>query len=248
MFNRVSYKKIAKDQLRGRWAPAVFVSLVICLIFCIISLPEYLKDLLNDLSLENMKDNFNLEQFQNGFSFNYTSPVVVSDSSFSFLRFIISSFIYGASFLSLVMFFNSMFLTTQIVKFSSFIDNFAHCIKGFLAYLWFTLWTFLWSCLFFIPGIVKAFSYSQMFFIMAENPKISCFKAMNISKIITKGYKGDLFAMLLSFLLWDILSIFTFGILQLWIIPYKMMSFTNAYYAIKSQAIKQGLITEEDFN
>lgn len=57
--------------------------------------------------------------------------------------------------------------------------------------------------MFFVPGIVKSIAYSQMFFILDEHPDIGVRKAMRVSKEITKGYKGELFLMGLSFLGWE---------------------------------------------
>ena len=69
---------------------------------------------------------------------------------------------------------------------------------------------------------------------------------MRVSKEITKGYKGELFLMGLSFLGWEILNCLTMGILSLWLRPYESMSYTNAYHALMSRAIKSGEITEAD--
>ena len=139
--------------------------------------------------------------------------------------------------------------TTGLISFLliSFINSFSHFVKAFLGFLWFYLWVGLWSLLFFFPGIVKAFSYSQMFFVLSENPKISVSKAMNISKVLTRNHKGDLFLMSLSFLGWEFLSMLTLFILQIWIKPYEAMSFTNAYYALKEEAFRTGSLTPADF-
>ena len=47
-------------------------------------------------------------------------------------------------------------------------ENFTRSFVGFLRY---TIFTALWSLLFYIPGIIKGISYSQMFYLMAENKK-----------------------------------------------------------------------------
>ena len=140
------------------------------------------------------------------------------------------------------------FKTRDKLPFSEFLKGFSYWINGTLGALWYALWVFLWSLLFIIPGIVKAFSYSQIYFILAENPEIEISKAMKISRIMTKGFKGDLFVMVLSFIGWEILSCFTFEILQLWLTPYKKMSFANAYKNMKMQALRSGVLTAEDFN
>ena len=137
--------------------------------------------------------------------------------------------------------------TTENQKMDTFFKGFTMWLSGFLGYLWMLLWIFLWSLLFVIPGIIKAFSYSQMFYILAENPDIGVIKAMNLSKTMTKGFKGDLFVMALSFLGWDILCLLTFGILTLWVNPYKYMSYVNAYHAMKEHALRAGDLTPEDF-
>lgn len=162
---------------------------------------------------------------------------------FSFLTVVIT----GILTLAECSLYDRYFNTLEKISFSEYLQGFSRWLTGALAALWFSLWVFLWSLLFFIPGIVKAFSYSQMFFILAENPKIGVAKAMRISKVLTKGYKADLFVMGLSFFGWNLLSIFTFGILQLWIQPYEYMSFTNAYKSLKMHALRSGTLSESDF-
>ena len=71
---------------------------------------------------------------------------------------------------------------------------------------------------------------------------------MRISIEITKGHKWDLFVMYLSFLGWDILSVLTIGILELWLSPYKNMTYTNAYHALIKEALESGRIKPEDLS
>lgn len=113
--------------------------------------------------------------------------------------------------------------------------------------LWFVLWVFLWMLLFVIPGIVKTFAYSQMFFVLAEYPGIGVRKAMHISKLITRGHKGDLFVMYLSFFGWMILCALSCGIGSLWLAPYMTTSFVNAYLALKNEAIATNVLSPADF-
>lgn len=157
-------------------------------------------------------------------------------------------FIHGSVIIAYARLLIQLYCSAEKVTFSSFVSGFSFFLQGVLGLLWYMLWVTLWSFLFFIPGIVKAFSYSQMFFILAENPKISIFKAMNLSKILTRGHKCDLLVMAVSFLGWDILSVLTLGILQLWLIPYKGMSYTNAYFALKQEAFRTGILTPADFS
>ena len=96
------------------------------------------------------------------------------------------------------------------------------------------LFTFLWSLLFVIPGIIKAFSYSQAMNIVAENKGMSALEAINRSKAMMEGHKLDLFILSLSFIGWEILASFTFGILYIWLLPYMQATMINFYNDLKT--------------
>ena len=153
------------------------------------------------------------------------------DGTTGLISFLLISFINGVSSFAFLRIFIQIYNTKTKAEFSDFINSFSHFVKAFLGFLWFYLWVGLWSLLFFFPGIVKSFSYSQMFFVLAENPKISVSKAMNISKVLTRNHKGDLFLMSLSFLGWEFLSMLTLFILQIWIKPYEAMSRLESCFA-----------------
>ena len=161
--------------------------------------------------------------------------------------FFISAFVYGSSILAITSLYRMLFLYSNPVTYSDFISGFSQFIRGTLAFLWMSLWITIWSFLFVIPGIVKGFAYSQMFYILSENPDVGIIKAMNISKVLTKGHKADLFILTLTFIGWNFLSILTCGILFIWVIPYMTMTFTDAYYYLKQEALRTGKLTPADF-
>lgn len=111
--------------------------------------------------------------------------------------------------------------------------NFGNAIGLFF---WQALWVFLWSLLFLIPGIVKAYSYRLAFYILADNPDIGVREALNESKRLTDGFKWDLFVLDLSFLGWAILANLTFGIGYFWLTPYMEITLANAYKEILRSA------------
>ena len=160
---------------------------------------------------------------------------------------ILSTFVYGSSAIAFTNIFILLYLSNDKITFSDFVNGFSDFLKGFLGMLWMSLWIFLWSLLFVIPGFIKAFAYSQIFFILSDNPKIGVIKAMNISKVITQGHKADIFCLAFSFLGWYFLGIITGSVLFVWIIPYEMATFTNAYYYLKQEAIRTGKLTPADF-
>lgn len=108
----------------------------------------------------------------------------------------------------------------------------------------------LWSMLFYIPGIVKAFAYSMAPYVLAENPNMTARQALNESKTITQGHKGELFVLGLSFIGWGIVVAFTFGIAAIWVLPYMQATYANAYNAIKAPAVVSSNVTsssDEEF-
>lgn len=98
------------------------------------------------------------------------------------------------------------------------------------------LYTFLWSLLFVIPGIIKSISYSMSMYILAENKGKSARACIAESKAMTEGHKMDLFVLALSFIGWMLLGCITFGIAYIWVAPYMTATFTNAYYSLKPAA------------
>lgn len=104
------------------------------------------------------------------------------------------------------------------------------------------LFSFLWSLLFVIPGIVKGISYSMAIYIKAENPNITALRAIELSKLITDGHKWDLFYLSLSFLGWFLLSSLTYNILGIvYVFPYFYAAHAFAYEEIKADAIARGI-------
>ena len=98
------------------------------------------------------------------------------------------------------------------------------------------LFTFLWSLLFVIPGIIKSYSYSMSLYILAENKGKPALECINESKAMTEGHKFDLFVLGLSFLGWALLCVITLGIAAIWVTPYMAATYANAYNLLKPVA------------
>ena len=80
---------------------------------------------------------------------------------------------------------------------------------------------FLWSLLLIIPGIVKAYEYRMVPYILAEHPELSYSEVLRISSEMMDGQKWNAFVLDLSFIGWYILGAFTCGILNIfWVNPY----------------------------
>ncbi|MGI6175566.1 MAG: DUF975 family protein [Christensenellales bacterium] len=112
--------------------------------------------------------------------------------------------------------------------------------------LWMELWIFLWSCLFVIPGIVKAIAYSLTPYILADSPA-SATDALKLSMRMTEGYKGEIFVFFLSYIGWMILSGLTFGILEIvYVGPYRSIALSGLYEELKANALRNGTVTASE--
>ncbi len=98
------------------------------------------------------------------------------------------------------------------------------------------LYTFLWTLLFIIPGIIKGYSYALTQYISIDNQTFKAEECINQSMKMMKGNKWRLFLLDLSFIGWYLLAIFfTLGIGLLWVVPYHETARILFYEDLKSQ-------------
>ena len=116
-------------------------------------------------------------------------------------------------------------------KIENIFDGFKDFVQNFLIHLMASIFAFLWSLLFVIPGIVKSYAYSMAYYIKLDNPDYDWKKCIDESKNRMVGHKWDLFCLHFSFIGWAILCIFTFGIGTLWLTPYMQAANANFYEA-----------------
>lgn len=122
---------------------------------------------------------------------------------------------------------------------SASIDDVINCFKEkwlkiFIVTLLVGIFTFLWSLLFIIPGIVATYAYVWAVVLVIDKdmePK----EAIKASKFMMNGYKWDYFVFELSFFGWILLSIFTFGILFIWLVPYITVANMLYYEALTNK-------------
>ena len=116
--------------------------------------------------------------------------------------------------------------------FSGFKGNYLNVVK--IMFLM-DLKTLLWLLLFIIPGFVKAYEYSMIPYLLAENPNLSASEAFSLSKQMTTGQKADLFVLDLSFLGWIILGALCCGIGLLFVQPYPEATKAEVYLILKQK-------------
>ena len=223
--NLIEFKTKAKDQLNGNWKIPILATFIVLVVEFIFQIPS----------------------FVNTFNFYMTGIQPQTNNFQDLFNSIILLFVSGIFDIALSYLFLELAKNTKKITFDSFLQGLNLWHKGISVIVWNSLWTFFWALLFFIPGIIKSIAYSQMSFIVAENPTITAKKAMKMSIAMTKGYKGDLFLLALSFFGWIVLSLITGGIVFLWIKPYIKMTFVNVYQYLKKQALENNTLRYEDF-
>ncbi len=103
----------------------------------------------------------------------------------------------------------------------------------FLTYLF----TFLWSILFLIPGIVAMISYSMCSYIYVDGKvKDDPLAVIRESKRLMNGYKSDYFEFICSFLGWILLGFISMGFAFIYVLPY--ISVSNVMYYEEIRKIK----------
>lgn len=105
-----------------------------------------------------------------------------------------------------------------------------YLVTGLLAFLW----IFLFSLLLIIPGIIKAYEYSQVFYIALEKPNLNPKEILAESSRIMKGNKANLFLLQLSFIGWALLSMITLGLANIYVAPFYQMSLTEFYLQLNN--------------
>ena len=68
------------------------------------------------------------------------------------------------------------------------------------------------SLLFIVPGVILSLHWAFARQILCDNPEMDIFDALRLSGQMTKGHKGELFVLWLSFLGWFLLGSITLGL------------------------------------
>lgn len=215
------YKNAALAALKGNWAPAVLATVIVVLIVIACILPEEI------------------------FSLTHKDVPTDPEAAMAFVRTALC--FMGLSILLYIFIIYPLDLGYCNACKKLLVDHdndmagntFRIALDGYGRKAWgmFLVWlfTFLWSLLFIIPGIVKTFAYAMTPFILEDNPELSAKAAIDRSVAMMKGHKFDLFYLCLSFIGWALLAILTLGIGLLWLMPYMQTSIVSFYEDVKEQ-------------
>ena len=197
----------ARERLEGKWGTFVLMTFLMLVIQTILQIPGYIGSLLEILSPEN----------------------VLASLSFSNISNILSLLALPLSWgLTVSLLRNHR---EESVDLENLFDGFrgGRYTRVFCALFLVNLFTFLWTLLLIIPGIMKAFSYALTPYILLDEPELTARQAITRSCEIMQGRRWKLFCLSLSFIGWGILSLLTFGIGFLWLAPYMNASIAAFY-------------------
>ena len=85
-----------------------------------------------------------------------------------------------------------------------------------------------------VPGIIVALMFSQIFYIIADDPETGVIEAFKKSASLMKNKKLQLFGLVMRYFGLFILGVFTLGIWWLWLIPQAYVSFAIFYKELQS--------------
>lgn len=171
------------------------------------------------------------------FGASFLAYLIIGISSVIFVGPLIlgGPFSYGLSLLHLDM------VRRRPIKVSRVFEGFNKFGESFLAYFLQALFIGLWSLLFIIPGIIAALRYSMTYYILIDHPELNGYEAIQKSKEMMKGHKGELFGLILSFILWILLVYVTLGIAAIYVAPYMNATIAQFYEELK---LSQGSAAE----
>ncbi len=138
--------------------------------------------------------------------------------------------------LGIAMTYLNLVRNSQPLELSPIFDGFksGRYWKGVSIYLLVGIYTFLWTLLLIVPGIIKSLSYSLAPYIAADNPELSTEESICKSMEMMEGHKMQLFLMQLGYIALVLLSGLLFFLPILWLVPFYSAVMAKFYEEVKS--------------
>lgn len=209
------YRRIARENLQGNWKTSVLTAMVACLLGGLITgsmfFPEFEVEL-NGENIRNLKDLL-------------TIPLVHGSLAIGGIMGLLHFIVGGVIQLGYAQYLLNQHDRREF-QFKDLFSKFDYFGAGFCQAFLRGLYTFLWSLLFVIPGIIASYRYAMTSFIMAEHSEMTASEAIRASKQMMTGHKWELFCLDFSFFGWNLLCGLTMNLGNLFLNPY-----TNAAHA-----------------
>lgn len=197
-------RQVAKATMKGNWGMGIVVCLVGGLLMSLVSIPQVVAGEESILG--------NLLYVAAMIFFGY--PLIYGVYYFAFLRF---SRIGELKVENIFGIFNSTYYLKTV------------CVALLTA-----IYTFLWTLLLIVPGVIKGLSYFLAPYILIDNPELTADQAICRSMEMMKGHKMDLFLITLGYVGLSILSMFLLFIPMLWLVPYYLTVYAKFYEEVKA--------------
>ncbi|MBQ5728143.1 MAG: DUF975 family protein [Mailhella sp.] len=96
------------------------------------------------------------------------------------------------------------------------------------------LFTALWSLLLVIPGILKYYSWTLVYYVKIDHPEYDWRRCMQESAALMRGHRFEKFLLDVSFIGWGILGALCFGVGTLWVTAYTWAAEAEFYAYVKT--------------
>ncbi len=229
--NRAQLKREARDIIRQSNPKAVYASILFVLLTALVS---FLTTRLTGVTYEQLSSY--MHYMEEG-SFNYAMSALEKLRPSTAAQLIstaleVVQIIVSVGFM--VFLFNTVRHTGAV--YGNLLDGFGPYIRVVLLEIVAAVFVSLWSLLFVIPGIIAAYRYSMAPYIMLDHPEYSIMQCIRASKQMTRGYKGKLFALDLSFLGYLLLCLIPFlgFVVRVWLLPYRETSYILFYDRLRT--------------
>ncbi len=234
---RAELKQEVKDLFRGRWKDAVLLNLVPTILTVIVGIIG----IIAVIGIMNQP-----MDVSSSYPPNYDSSYSDNTGTSTGSGIIAALITTGISF-TFLDWLRKPELRIQPFKNAFQVFSKKYFLRVVLIYIIVSIFTFLWTLLFIIPGIIKGYSYSQAYFIYkdrmehSEGEKPSALDCITESRRLMDGHKWEYFILQLSFIGWGLLSLLTLGIGFLWLNPYM-----NATYAAFYDNLSQNYYANDE--
>lgn len=214
------FRQNARDALRGHWPVAVLTGFVASLIGAELVGGSSV----NNSSWRNQAPKLDLNGFFQSALWHRLFPWFVVLLCLWVLFTLVVS---GAGKLGYARF-NLNLVDGREAKLGDLFSQFDRLGVGFCMNVLMVLYTVLWCLLFFIPGIIKSYSYAMTPYVLYEHPELTANQAITESRRLMDGNKWRLFCLGFSFIGWDLLCslpliVLLFGIIRNGIPPQNLL-------------------------
>lgn len=224
------FRARARENLRSNWALSIAVAVVACLLGGLLTGSTFLPELETMIPLEHFPA---LQMFSDWWNRGLhigTVTLNFRNGIFGFAAFLLGGVLQIGY---------ADFLLKQHdgkeINFRDLFAKFDHFGTGFAQQFLRELYVILWTLLFIIPGIIKGYAYAMTPFILAEHPNLTASQAIDLSKDLMDGHKGELFALDLSFLGWAILAALTLNLGHIVLNPYRNAAYAAFYRQLQAE-------------